>query len=1017
MLARLFPFVLLFFFFTNVVFGQNPSLSKTALSQQFRFKKYENEAVNASNFFEFHGEAMGLSEDDTFLEYKVNTTPGKATHRKFRQYYKEVPVFGMNYLLHEKDDYVYASNGSYLPMLDLDVNPTLTKEEAVQAAVGYSDHGTLAWEQDPDKYPDPSLMIIDNNYPKISSKQVLVYSVEIQSFKPYDKQQYFIDAKTGHLVFQLSMLQGVSVTGTGVSRYYGVQEIVVDSLSPDKFVLTDDTRGDGITTFNSDFSLFEDEDNYWDYSNEKNGEVAFDAHFCTEKFYDIMLEKFGWAGVNGEGSSMNSVVYVDDPAGNFLNAFWDGNYAYFGNGDCNYGPLTTLDVVGHEFMHGITQATSNLIYAGESGAINESMSDIFGKVLEWNERPDNFTWIIGGDFLLTELAVPLRQMDEPTVQGNPDFYKGDLWVDGAGVHTNSSVGNHWFYLMVEGESGVNQNGENYEINALGMDAASQIVFKCERDYLAENSNYPEYYEVSLLAAEEIYGASSDEYLNMLEAWKAVGLPYGGGAEDFADLGISQSTNFDYVCIFDDYYPFEVIVTNEGSVPYTAEDPRIITVNNDFESFTIEVDVPLLPGETVSYPLDEFVFLIGGENLFIDINLSGNDDNFFNDYNYIGIFNAATQEADLFINAYADQLGCFPEEVSLNVIFYNQGCDVIAAGTMVDVVVEDANGSKIHERTIELASDINFSSSFSTSFNFDYPGGGTNSYTCKVNYEEADESNNFSTFGIFESDALIEDDYLNSFTDFSDLNDQIVFENFGSQSLYDYQGESWLSITNYTLFPFGAPCANIEDVFSGEINFSGVMATLKTCVDLRDKGSYRLSFDMIQFVNDDSEIMLEGTALKLSFKGSTDWEEYIFGQEEGALISYSYDIPADFQGELILEFYTRTGNDFLDNSALEYDVILLDNLVLESVVSTESLVAETVDLEVFPNPVNNKLQLRSTADLVSAKVYNNQGQMVIAGLPIGDMNTIDIQDLYPGHYVINAITEQGENLAASFIKIE
>ena len=133
---------------------------------------------------------------------------------------------------------------------------------------------------------------------------------------------------------------------------------------------------------------------HWDLTNEDQNEIALDAHYSTTAFYDMMNERYGWSGIDGLGGELVSRVHVNGKY--YVNAYWDGNRANFGNGDCDrYAPLTTLAIVGHEFMHGVTDYTSDLVYRNESGALNESMSDIFGKALEYYEDPQNFNWILG----------------------------------------------------------------------------------------------------------------------------------------------------------------------------------------------------------------------------------------------------------------------------------------------------------------------------------------------------------------------------------------------------------------------------------------------------------------------------------------------------------------------------------------------------------------------------------------------------------------------------------------------
>lgn len=191
----------------------------------------------------------------------------------------------------------------------------------------------------------------------------------------------------------------------------------------------------------------------------------FDGYTAGIWFTLFIYEEYGRVGIfDTNDSVLLSVVNV-----NFTNAFWNGYYMTYGNssGSGSITPLTTLDIVGHEMMHGITDLSNGLVYQKESGAINESISDIFGSVLELfydNKSGKNlFDWDIGED------AFPgaLRSMSNPNLYGQPDCYLGTYWFptsnpsDSGGVHTNSGVGNYLFYILCVATTGTNDFNYNY----------------------------------------------------------------------------------------------------------------------------------------------------------------------------------------------------------------------------------------------------------------------------------------------------------------------------------------------------------------------------------------------------------------------------------------------------------------------------------------------------------------------------------------------------------------------------
>ncbi|RMF57727.1 MAG: T9SS C-terminal target domain-containing protein [Calditrichaeota bacterium] len=206
----------------------------------------------------------------------------------------------------------------------------------------------------------------------------------------------------------------------------------------------------------------------------------------------------------------------------------------YGDGDgVTFSPLVSIDVVGHEITHGVTEHSANLVYSYESGALNESFSDIFGEAIE-NYAAGSNDWLIGDDIDISGNGI--RNMSNPNEDGDPDTYKGTYWATGSGdnggVHTNSGVQNFWFYLLTNGGSGVNDNGFSYNVSGIGLTKAAAIAYRNLTVYLTTNSNYSDAYLGALDAATDLYGAGSAEYNSVSDAWDAVGVDdsnAGGGS--------------------------------------------------------------------------------------------------------------------------------------------------------------------------------------------------------------------------------------------------------------------------------------------------------------------------------------------------------------------------------------------------------------------------------------------------------------------------------------------------------
>lgn len=269
---------------------------------------------------------------------------------------------------------------------------------------------------------------------------------------------------------------------------------------------------------------------------------ALDAHWGMGETHDYYSEIFGRNSYDGEGAVVKNYInglylislFSGLPSQNNAAAYPDPyNAMVYGMGDGEYmGPVVGLDVMGHEFTHLVTNYNGHggLDYEGESGALNESFSDIFGTCIEFYAKGDEGNFTIGEDVVLTEPFF-MRSMSAPKVVGYPDTYLGEFWIetsstiDNGGVHINSSVPNKWFYLMCQGGEGVNDNDYAYNVTAIGMEKAEQIAYLTLTEYLSSSSaQFIDAYNGSLEAAAELFGEDSPEYTTVEKAWRAVGVP-------------------------------------------------------------------------------------------------------------------------------------------------------------------------------------------------------------------------------------------------------------------------------------------------------------------------------------------------------------------------------------------------------------------------------------------------------------------------------------------------------------
>jgi bacillolysin len=224
-------------------------------------------------------------------------------------------------------------------------------------------------------------------------------------------------------------------------------------------------------------ALAADSDDVWNLSGRTSpGQRAMvDAQFyanLTDAFY-LSQHGFNWLARYAQG--MRSSVHVGR---NYNNAGWNGTQMVYGDGDGRTFVEFSgdLDVVGHELSHGVTEATSNLVYQNESGALNEAFSDIMGTSIEFANGSGN--WTIGED--ITPGTNGIRNMADPNEDGDPSHY-ADRYTgtnDNGGVHTNSGIANHWFYLLAHGGHNANPSrASQVDVVGIGLDAAEDIAYR------------------------------------------------------------------------------------------------------------------------------------------------------------------------------------------------------------------------------------------------------------------------------------------------------------------------------------------------------------------------------------------------------------------------------------------------------------------------------------------------------------------------------------------------------------
>ena len=522
---------------------------------------------------------LNTATADQFILQKKEKDELGFLHYRYQQYYDGKLVKNAVFYVHTKDQKIISANGEFIPNIQIATSPTLNAA-AAQTIGKAKMQGEYAWKNE--DFPTPELIVFIKN-----QKAHLVFQTDIYTTKPLARKYFFIDATDGKIIETYDRIHHAEAHGIAETRYSGTQTISVDSISPTNFVLRDLSRGDGVftldmntSTFYGDAIDFMDTDNFWNTTANKDN-AAYDAHWGMQVMYDYLLEEHGRNSFDNAGASMTSFVHFDQ---NYRNAFWDGSAFTYGDGDgTQRDPYTSIDVVGHEIMHAVTEYSAGLIYFEESGALNESFSDIFGVVQDFRANPTTADFILGEQFTLQ--GNPIRDMEHPNLFEDPNTYLGLFWnstgSDNGGVHTNSGVQNFWFQLLVNGGTGVNDNGDSYTVESIGMDAAADIAYRNLTVYLTPNSQYIDARFFAIEAANDLFEDCSAEVINVTNAWQAVGV---GGLFSNAVVASFQTNNV-YSCVTPATVIFENNSVNANNSFWDFGDGTTSTVNSPNHEYT------------------------------------------------------------------------------------------------------------------------------------------------------------------------------------------------------------------------------------------------------------------------------------------------------------------------------------------------------------------------------------------------------------------------------------------------
>uniref|UniRef100_UPI003217C907 M4 family metallopeptidase n=1 Tax=uncultured Draconibacterium sp. TaxID=1573823 RepID=UPI003217C907 len=588
--------------------------------------------------------------DDDFRLIKETNDELGFSHLRFQQYYKGVKVENSEYLIHGSNGIIESINGDFKPVTLSSVKPSLNEKQALQKALNYVHAKKYKWEDtayekfkkentkdaNATYYPKGEPVIV-KDYLTGSKQMKLAWKFTISSLEPYNEQWVYVDATNGEIVGDTPLLLNSNATGNAETLYSGTVGITCDSYSGGYRLYetrsTTPNHSVNVHTWNclSQSNLtnaveFSNTNVNWTIGNWaaiSQDQAALDAHWAAEKVLDYWSTIHSRNSLDNQGLAITGYVHFYDPsstAGWPNNAQWDGNnhVLKYGDGDggTNFNQLVALDVVAHEMGHGIAQYTagfSSTDHRQECDALNEGFSDIWGACVEDWATTNKQTWLSGEEFVNPNFTC-LRDMQNPNSltawEGpHPDTYQGTFWDLNGEPHINSTVLSHWFYLLSEGSNGVdtNDNNDSFYVSGIGISDAQKIAFRAETN-LNSSATFADARTQTILAAANLFGATSNQVIQTTNAWYAVGV-----GEQFSNYPISGPS---YVCP-----NTEVTFTVNNAPPNYSWDysPNLDTVVGNPGTFTTS----FLKGDAwVSISVNEAEvgrkeFVIGSEVTGID----------------------------------------------------------------------------------------------------------------------------------------------------------------------------------------------------------------------------------------------------------------------------------------------------------------------------------------------------------------------------------------------------------------
>ncbi len=944
-------------------------------------------------------------------------------HNRYHQYFKHVKVKGGEWIIHSNNNTVYAANGRIYPSINCETEAKIDEASALSVAekVGHKLHPHAHHSEALSMldYDSDVELVIDFNLAGGLNPQ-LVYLVEI---RPTDLHYYkvWVDAINGDVLKVLDQLCSVDGPKTAnatdlnnVSRsintyqkgstYYLI-DATKSMFNSGQSSIPNDPVG-AIWTIDADNSPATEIFNVTSSDNTWSDKSSVSAHYNAGLAFDYFKNTHNRNSINGSGGTIISVVNTSDDDGSSLaNAYWNGQAMFYGNGGTSFKPLAgALDVAGHELTHGVVSNSANLEYEGQSGAINESMADIFGAMID---RDD---WKMGEDVVNTSVfpSGALRNLQNPHNGGNSlsdrgyqpeemsEYYTGS--ADNYGVHINSGIVNRAYYLIA---------------TAIGKDKAEKIYYRALVVYLTSQSQFLDLRYAVEKSADDLFGTaevnaikSAFDEVQIFDPNAGSGgggstgsgtdLPTNPGTENIISVDINPSdpntfyksttTPDGWIALSTKTPKRKASITDDGAVMYyvsSADELHRIILSSPYTESVISTD----PWDNVAVSKDGNLLAL----ISTDIDSSIWVYNFeLSQFKQFKLYNPTYTEGVnggnvLFADAIEfDNTGQYVLYDARNVIENGSGADIeywdVGVIRVWDLVGDNWGDGKVEKLFTQLPDGVSignatYSKNSPYIVAFDYIDVNSASYAVL-----GTNTLNNETETIFSHSKL-------GYPNYSNKDDKIIFD-AATQGGDDVIAVQELDADKINPKPVNASVL-IADGKWGVWYANGTRNLLNS-----EKDILSFAFPTVE----ETPATISGTNITIQLPAGTSLTQLV--------PTFTYSSDAIVRVGSTVQTSGVTSNNFTKN--VVYKVTAQDgstkNYTVKVTVEQSTGINELArTMKLYPNPAMSKLNIHSNIKLNEIKCFSVSGQEL--KIPLTN-RSLDISRLSPGVYFVQLHTEKG-----------